>query len=165
MAPWADLLYACDRAWWEKFSGCPDFHGVKLSADRSGTLAHWGISSLSVNKSSDCLELIDHGSVGWGGNSGFQALNIAVHFRCRKIILVGYDMTLANGVHWHGKHPRGMNNPSEQNIARWRRCIDAAADTLRSIGVDVVNASAISALMNYPKMTLTEAFAHHDRIA
>ncbi|MEQ1403843.1 hypothetical protein ABK249_02760 [Neorhizobium sp. Rsf11] len=159
------MLYACDRAWWEKFGGCPEFKGIKLTADQSPLLHKWGIQPVAVDKKSDQLELSKFGTVGWGGNSGFQALNVAVQFMCRRIILVGYDMSLKNGVHWHGKHPKGMNNPHDGNIARWRRCLDAAADTLDAVGVEVINASHSSALERYPKMTLMEAFDHHARHA
>lgn len=110
-----------------------------------------------MNKHSDVLELVKIGTVGWAGNSGFHALNLAVQFGAAKIILLGFDMTIAHGVHWHGKHPAGMNNPNERNVARWRRCIDAAAAPIAAMGIKVINASAISALANYPKMSLQEA--------
>lgn len=143
------------------FAGCSSFSGLKLSADRQVCQRPWGIRHVEVNRRSDCLELFKIGTVGWAGNSGFQALNVAVQFMCRRIILVGFDMTLAAGVHWHGAHPKGMNNPSDGNVRRWRDCLDAAADQLDAAGIDVINASATSALQRYPKMTLMEAFEYH----
>lgn len=98
------------------------------------------------------------GTVGWAGNSGFHCLNLAVQFLAAKIILVGFDMTVAHGLHWHGKHV-GLNNPTDRNVARWRRCVDAAAEVIDALGIKVVNASQISALQNYPKMSLEEALA------
>lgn len=97
------------------------------------------------------------GTVGWGGNSGFHALNLAVQFGARKIILVGFDMHLQAGHHWHGKHPQGLNNPTDRNVGRWRRTFDAAAPQLETLGAAVVNTSPISALSNYPKMSLEDA--------
>lgn len=96
--------------------------------------------------------------MGWGGNSGFHALNLAVQFGVSKIILVGFDMSLDHGVHWHGKHV-GLNNPTVRNVDRWRRCIDAAAEPIEALGITVVNTSPVSALQNYPKMSLAEALA------
>jgi hypothetical protein len=75
-----------------------------------------------------------------------------------KIILVGYDMTIAHGVHWHGRH-EGLNNPTERNVDRWRRCIDATAEVIAALGIQCINVSPISALHNYPKMSLEEALA------
>jgi hypothetical protein len=97
------------------------------------------------------------GTVGWAGNSGFHCLNLAVQMMPVKIILVGFDMTLAHGLHWHGRHPSGLNNPSDRNVDRWRRCVDAAAEVIAALGIKVINVSPISALQNYPKMSLQEA--------
>lgn len=97
------------------------------------------------------------GVLGDFGNSGGQALNLAVQCGVAKIIMVGFDMRLDHGVHWHGKHGRGLNNPSELNLAKWRRGLDGLAPRFAELGVSVVNASAVSALEVYPKMSLAEA--------
>lgn len=97
------------------------------------------------------------GAIGAGGNSGFQALNLAVQFGAMRILLVGFDMHMAAGVHWHGDHGKGLNNPRDHNFMKWRRTFDKAARTIRDIGVDVVNASLDSALTAFPKMTVEQA--------
>jgi hypothetical protein len=68
-------------------------------------------------------------------------------------------MTIRHGFHWHGKHPRGMNNPTNGNTERWRRAIDAPAAKVAALGIQVINCSPVSTLRNYPKMTLAEALA------
>jgi hypothetical protein len=107
----------------------------------------------------DDILLTQAGEIGWGGNSGFHALNLAAQFAAAKIILVGYDMRLDRGLHWHGPHPKGQNNPLAKNVERWRRAIDNAAPVFEALGVPVINASPVSTLTAYPKMTLTEALA------
>lgn len=72
-------------------------------------------------------------------------------------MLVGYDMRVDLGVHWHGKHEGGLNNPADVNVRRWRKVLDAQAPMLKEMGVSVVNASPVSALEAYPKMTLEAA--------
>ncbi len=94
--------------------------------------------------------------LGWGGNSGFHALNLAVQFGARRIVLVGYDMTVRNGLHWHGAHPRGMNNPTETNTRRWARVLDDQAERIASLGVEVLNASPVSALTAYRRVKLED---------
>ena len=156
--PWADIGYACDLAWWKQYHGqTGDF--LKLSVDRAACKRFADVHQVSLNKNDDRLELLKIGTVGWAGNSGFHCLNLAVQFMAAKIILVGFDMRVDLGLHWHGKHPSGMNNPSARNADRWRRCVDAAAEVIAALGVTVVNASPISALQNYPKMSLKEALA------
>lgn len=157
------MLYACDLAWWRRYDGATEFPGLKLGADPAVEQMPWGVRSIRVKQTVNRILTGRPGIIGWGGNSGFHALNLAVQFGARRIVLVGYDMQVDAGVHWHGVH-EGMNNPSQISTARWRRIIDAAAPDLALLGIEVVNTSAISALTAYPKSPLTEAMhdAHRD---
>lgn len=160
LAPWADILFGCDFAWWKYRKGCPEFGGLKLSTDiKVSGCPEWNVQRVGLNKGSDLLELEKIGTVGWGGNSGFHCLNLAVQFECAKVLLVGFDMTVSKGEHWHGRHPAGLNNPTRGNVERWRRAIDGAAKKIEERGVKVINCSPVSALRNYPKMSLVEALA------
>jgi hypothetical protein len=135
----------------------PEFQGLKLSQDVK--VAHrpqWGVRRVEVARSHDRLLVDFFGTIGWGGNSGFGALNLAVQFGAKRIVLVGFDMRLDKGLHWHGAHA-GLHNPNDRNVARWRRVIDGAAPTLKALGVEVLNASPISALQAYPKVDFMEA--------
>lgn len=95
--------------------------------------------------------------IGSAKNSGFQAVNLAACFGASRIILIGFDMTLAGGSHWHGDHTGGLTNPSKVKIRQWATAMDGAAVDLLHIGVEVLNASPVSSLTAYPKMTLSEA--------
>lgn len=159
LAPWSDVLFACDWAWWAHANGCPEFTGMKMTVDRKAAEKFRDVHLVNCRKPDDRLVLEPIGTVGWGGNSGFHTLNIAVQAGARKVILVGMDMTLAKGVHWHGKHPGNMNNPKPGNVERWRRAVDGAARVIEPLGIRVINCSPISALQKYPKMTFEEALA------
>ncbi len=134
------------------------FAGLKITADLAAA-RRWGLRHVTLTTHDDRLRTDKPGVIGWGGNSGFHAMNLAVQFGVRALILVGYDMRLDRGLHWHGRHPRGLNNPTEGTVARWRRVVDDAAPRLAELGVTVINASPISALGAYPKMSLEEALA------
>lgn len=115
---------------------------------------HW----VFCDRHCENLVLNRPGVIGWGGNGGFHALNLAVQFGARKIILVGYDMTLNAGIHWHGPHVGpNMTNPTSSNVKRWRTAVDGTAPVLLKLGVKVINASMVSTLQNFPKMTLEQA--------
>lgn len=165
LAPWADALYAADSQWWSLKMGCRDFRGLHISqSDEAAKRFNWIKLVRLIRKDRVVCGpkgLIAAGSNdrGLGANSGFQALNLAVQFGAKKIILVGYDMTAKNGVHWHGRHPDGLNNPSAGSLSRWRDAIDGNAEFLKSLGITVINASPVSELKNYPKMTLEQAIA------
>lgn len=154
LAPWADVLYAADHAWWRANEGCPDFKGMKVSAEQRSS--DFGAYHVDSSKPTDQFSLVK-GKIGWGGNSGFQALNLAFLFGCNPILLVGYDMRLDGGVHWHGHHTGNLRNPREGNVRRWRNAVDTAASVISDAGVRVVNCSPVSALQNYEKMPFEEA--------
>lgn len=155
LALWADMLYGCDLKWWKAVKGAPDFHGVKVCADKQAI--HFGCQIVKVEAHSNQLKLDVPGELGASGNSGFQALNLAVQFGCRKILLIGFDMTIEHGEHWHKRHPHPLSNPHPaDNIPRWRRGLDAAGPPLRRMGIEVINASQVSALTSYQKMSVEE---------
>ena len=158
LAPWADVLYACDYAWWAQHGGVPAFSGLKVSIDgRAASMPEWNIRHLLSNRGDDRIVLNESGRVGWGGNSGMHAFNFSVQTCPSKIILVGFDMTIKYGLHWHGKHDGNLNNPSPNNIGRWIKALDAAAGTVASVGVKVFNCSHVSELKKYPKMFFEDA--------
>jgi hypothetical protein len=117
----------------------------------------YDIKPVKIDTRRDELMVNRFGAIGFGGNSGFQAINLAVQFGCAKIVLVGFDMHDRDGLHWHGEHDGGLNNPTGKSLARWRAALDAQAETLRRLGVTVLNASQGSALTAFPKVPLDEA--------
>jgi hypothetical protein len=61
-------------------------------------------------------------------------------------------------VHWYGRNRwLKANNPDRSNFSRWIEAFEAAAVTLRTMGVRVVNCSPISKLKCFPVMTVDEA--------
>jgi hypothetical protein len=156
LVPWADILFACDQRWWTQYHGCPEFGGLRLTIDKHAA-REFGLGYAHCMKPDDRVFLEPKGTVGWGGNSGFHCLNLAIQFAVKRVLLVGYDMRIDRGPHWHGEHPRGMHNPSAMNVERWRRAVDNAAKIAKAQGVEVINCSSVSALQNYPKMGFAEA--------
>lgn len=162
LAPWADVLYACDAPWWRKHDGrltnWRNFKGLKITQDEIAR-QEFGINRVICERHHENLVLDRLGQVGWGGNSGFHCINLCLQWGVKKIILVGYDMQLDGGSHWHGDHPEQMNNPTPANVTRWRNTIDNNAQKIHDLGVKVINCSPVSALRRYPKMSLVEALA------
>jgi hypothetical protein len=161
LAPWADALYAADAGWWERKKGCREFRGLRVSQSDQAAKMYRGIRQVNLIRVGQIVRkpkgTIGAGSDnrGTGANSGFQALNLAFQFGVSRLVMVGFDMTVAHGVHWHGRHTG--NNPTETGIARWRAVLDRQAAYFAAVGVEIINASPFSALVNYPKMTLEQA--------
>jgi hypothetical protein len=159
LCPWAEVVYGCDAAWWRNANGLPKYAGLKVSATPRVVTRFPDIYIVPVqDPSCDRLVLAPLGTVGSGGNSGFQALNLAVQFGARRVLLIGFDMTDQFGVHWYGRaNGNGRSNPAEWNFRRWRAAFATASVQLKAAGVQVLNASDLSVLTCFPKITLEQA--------
>lgn len=157
LCPWADMVYACDSAWWISENGLPGFSGLKVCASERAVQTYPDIKRVEVAAHLDQILMGSPGVLGSGGNSGFQAINLMAQFGVKQIILVGYDMSIDAGLHWHGKHPAGLNNPNQNLVKRWRKAIDGAHTALQLLGVSICNANPESGLQEYLKLTFPEA--------
>lgn len=159
LCPWADYLYACDHHWWEAHGAVIKYQGQRIAYDKR-TFDKWlGISFLKVEikRYVQNLRFDKVGHVGWGGNSGFHAINLAAQFGAKTIILVGFDMRIDLGKHFFGDHPYGAGRPTLGNVALWAAHLDKQADEFKNRGIEVINCSLVSALQAYPKKTFGEA--------
>lgn len=154
LAPWADALYVADKIWWNEYPAAKDFAGIKVTPHES-IAKNFGCKKVEVLS---CTEHDAHslvfarlGTVAHGGNSGHQALNLAVQFGAKKLLLLGYDFC---GDHWHGDHQQPLKNPRQAAMDKWAERLDALAPLLSRIGVEVINCSKASKLKNYPKREL-----------
>lgn len=99
------------------------------------------------------------GEVGWGGNGGFQALNLALQFGARRILLCGFDCSIEKGRHFFGSHPSPLDNPRQAGVDRWLAAFDAQRPVLDLIGAEVINCASHSRLTAFPRRPLLEALA------
>ncbi len=152
----ADVIYACgaDRGrWWQRHG--PTFVGfTSLRYTLDPTAAPW--ATVLRETGPEGLET-DPSGLRTGHNSGYQAINLAVHLGARRIVLLGYDMQPApDGTdHFFGDHSHGVKPP-------WRELLPffhTLVRPLEAIGVQVVNATRRTALECFPQMTLAEALA------
>lgn len=91
----------------------------------------------------------------WGGNSGYQAINLAYLWGARRVVLLGYDMQKTDGKsHWFGDHPKGLNGNSP--YPTWIQKFDRLAADLKSEGVEVINATRETALRCFQRANLED---------
>jgi hypothetical protein len=144
LAPWADVLYSCDFQWWNYHK--PEFAGEKWTiSDRAAS--EFGINHITQG---DIEFSLDKSKLGTGGNSGFQAINLAYLQGATKIILLGFDYK--DHGHFFGDHPSPLSRGSD--YARWLGNINDAA---KIIPITVINCSPGSAIKCFPQMDIRDA--------
>lgn len=161
LCPWAHVVYGCDRPWWDFRRGLPEYAGLKLCFVKTSypDVRTVKIAAGGRDKTySDNLHFDEIGTIGGGGNSGFQALNLALQWGARKIILIGYDLTDRSGVHWYGRNNWAMaNNPDDPQLGKWAANFDRTAPAIVKLGADVVNVSEYSRITAFRKGTIEQA--------
>ena len=145
------MLYACDSDWWASESGqraLRQFKGEKWTQCIQSAEQYKLNWVQSKNGSGIGEGFVYTGGInGLGGNSGYQALNLAVQFGFDEIVLCGFTMQRTQGrAHWHRDHYG--NNPDDRMLAIWAQAFN---DLSASIGtsVKIYGDSAITA---FPKV-------------
>lgn len=153
LVPWADVLYGCDKGWWLANQGVRQFPGLRVSASPSVARVFPGVRLVKLAPQAGPQS---DGRLG-GNHSGLQAVNLAIRFGSRRIVLVGFDMTLEHGTRCFPDE-QGVRRADVKRIEAWRIAMDAMAPQFLEMGVEVTNCSACSALIAFPKRSFSEVF-------
>lgn len=149
LAPWADILYACDPQWWDWHDGV-DFKGKKYtqdkeSADKYGLNYIEGVNEYGLSESPKKIHT--------GSNSGIQAINLAYHLGAREIILLGYDQQATGGKsHWFGDHPNGVVS----NWSKWTGLYADVAKHAEELGLKIINCTRETSLTCFTRKSLED---------
>lgn len=153
LAPWADVVFACDGAWWK-------LYGERVRSECTGQLwtqdrAMIGEERIRYIESRNSPGLSRKpGLVHQGQNSGYMAVGFAHQTGAARMLLLGFDM---EGGHWHGNHPSPLPNPRPAIQKDWRASFVALARDLTAARIEVLNCSRRTALEEFARVALEEA--------
>jgi len=159
LAPWADMLYAADDFWIVKYEKlAAGFAGLKVTCsddNHHGWLALRNTGKVGFDH--------DVGCVRTGGNSGYQAIHLALHAHAHRILLFGFDMHSSGGeMHWHGRHPEPLRNAGEGIFERWIKHFEALSEEASNRRIEILNCTPGSALHAFRFASMDEAFSATD---
>lgn len=151
LVPWADVMYGCDPKWWANYAG--DFKGELWSTHHEETnnnkedaQSKWGVRCVKGDHATRFS--MDPSVIHYGSNSGFQAVNLAIHFGCTTIVLVGFNLKGCN------MFRAGDGDGSK--YAAFIKNFQSAAEKLPP-HIQIINATPDSALTCFPHMELADA--------
>lgn len=142
LAPFCTVLYAGDCAWWDAYGKDVNIDAERWTCSRSAHVKHG----------------INLHPVAGAYNSGARAIEFAIDHGASNVILLGYDCSLDDGVHWHGPHD-ATENPTTHKVELWRRHFKRVAEIARKKNVQVVNASRKTALECFERVELNAQIA------
>ena len=127
-----------------------EFAGVKVTACENFSDNKHNELKVMRRKNSPKGITLDPGVIGWNLSSGAAAINLAVHFGAKSIVLMGFDMRKIDGnCNWHKDHEtstKANHNP----YARFLSPFSNIAHDLRELKIECVNATPNSALTVFP---------------
>ncbi len=149
LIPFADVLYFGDCRWfrWHK-SEIANFRGKRVSTcNRAGPGVY--IMKTTGNRG---LEVKTTGLKFAG--SGYAAVNLAIHFGAKRVVLLGFDMKPnEDGRHnWHEPHEARTRNDIYDRTMLPK--FETMIDPLKELGVEVFNATVGSKLKVFPMVDL-----------
>lgn len=154
IAHWAEVLYFGDCQWYEwnkailhRFKGykvtlcakcryLPDYYGMRCRANTGLDNRPGWLASTS---------------------SGYAAINLAYHFGCSRIVLLGYDMQARSGTkNWHKDYPVEQK---DLYASRMLPPFYTLVEPLAAAGVEVINCTEGSALDMFPRQSLDKVLS------
>lgn len=145
MLPDCDYIFATDYRWWEvNIDTLPEYP------------QRWS-NNLKASKTYH----LEYTPVRAGGtfNSGQLAIHFSVWLGARNIILLGFDCSIRDGIHWHGKHT-SLANPSQNQMERWKKEFKSTANLFRNTH-NIINCSARTELECFTVMNLDDALLRY----
>lgn len=156
---WVGVLFFGDCAWYNVHRpALAEWTGLKVTCcnrfENRKPKTMEGIKYLGKDMNHRQGISSDPTKVSWNNNSGAAAVSLAAHFGAKRIILLGFDMSLnGKGVsHWHGSH--GNKKPPSFNRHKLGFPVIAAEAKARNI--EILNASPNSTLDMFPKVHIKE---------
>ena len=154
LAPWIDCMFFGDCRWLNQYGGgLSEWAGLKVTTCNQHRQRP-GIRVVKRRNSPYGLSRNSH-VVGWNLSSGACAINLAVHFGVKRIVLLGFDMRIVGARHnWHDDYapPPPKKNP----YARFLKPFPFIKEGLNELSIECLNATPGSALTLFPMVTLEE---------
>jgi hypothetical protein len=146
------VLYACDLKWWDKYhdnvaanANMELWTQDEVAAEKYEISWVKGVNQPGLGR--DCIH--------FGGNSGYQAINLAYLWGASRIVLLGFDCKPVDGKHhWFGQHPAGLTQIQPYDL--WLKHFNQLAEELRAEGVQVINCSSDTALTCFERKPIEQ---------
>lgn len=150
-----DIVKYChflDLPWWNLHKeGLASYTGISTTCNRL-------VESLGVllfKSRPKGIEFSRKDTLGHNRNTGLSAINLAIHLGATRIILFGFDMCSGEDdlTHWYSRSSE--TNKTTQRMHR-RSALEVFEDVEEKGGIEIINASLISKIPYWPKVSPTE---------
>lgn len=161
---WVDIMFFGDDSFWkDRKDDILTFPNLKVTCSKT---RHPDIKTLGKSRNSKLKgweryyglsDIRVRNAVRWNLNSGTAAIDLAVKFGAKQIILLGFDMNYSNGHrHFHREYRTVREKSALKSMERHLACFPFVAEDAKRLGVEILNCSPESAIKEFPRMPLKE---------
>ena len=161
LGQWISVLYFCDLPFYrENKHEILNWHNLKVTDTQNlpphEYNLHKNIKKVGRDNKYGLHEKQD--TICWNRNAGGGAIDLAVHFGCKRILLLGYDMRPdKSGVtHFHSGLPNYPQPTRDSVFARFLKAFPHIRDQAVERGIEILNVNPDSALECFPKVELKD---------
>lgn len=156
---WIDIIFFGDNAWYLVHEEAVLRHPalkVTCAPRFQSAPSRWGIKYVSRSRKRVGIDTSTNYQISWNQNSGAAAINLAVLFGAKRIILLGFDMQLDEDkhTHWHRGHGSNRLPPFDRHL----RGFPVIAQDAERLGVDILNASDSTAITVFKQVWAKDYF-------
>ena len=166
LGDWLDVVFFGDYAWYlphrTELAKWPKLK-VSCATKFGGDMPYEGVKYLEKDKKKAFGISTDPTTVCWNNNSGAAAISLANHFGAKRILLLGFDMSLdSNNIsHWHGSHTTAKRHKPDlkRRLSSFNRHLRSFPDIARDakfLKIEILNISPNSAIEQFRKVELKE---------
>jgi len=117
---WIDMVFFGDGGFFlQHMNQLAAFPNLRIGAHNKAAKSRW-VKYLARQRGKKYGISTSSSHVCWNENSGAAAISVAAHAGAKRIILVGFDMSLDEKQkhHWHGVYRKGGIAPSNTKVKR-----------------------------------------------
>jgi hypothetical protein len=155
---WIDVLFFGDDGFWKtQKEGILKFQGLRVSFE-SEKIRDDRVKLVSRNpRKKQGITFSPKGLLSWNFNSGAAAINLAIQFGAKRIILLGFDMYLdaSNNQHWHKVYTSPLHVVKE-SMKKHLQGFPVIAKDIEGTGIEIINCSPNSAIQCFRKANIWE---------
>lgn len=155
LGDWVDFCFFGDKNWYFAHKNeLMNFHGSVVGCSNFFKRGLWrGEPIKYLERHVHRFGISDDPKkVCWNLNSGSAAISLAHNLGCKRIILLGFDMSLTDGTgHWHTFYKK-KEIPFRKHLMGFEQIKQDA----KRLGVEILNASPTSKITEFKKVTVKE---------
>lgn len=163
---WIDVFYFSDTAMWDNdklTEQMMDYRGLRITNNAVYTDEMYDQTGLKYVKRSEKKPYglsKEKDAVCFNNNTGLSAIDLAYHFGAKRIILLGFDMTIGTlNSHIHGINTRlSRGEDPTRSFKRHMLSVGNIWKDAQDNGIEILNASQISKIPVFPKVRAKDYF-------